>query len=141
MRETDKRARAANVAVARERCAAWRCPRDGHTPDVEQLGPDERDAIDDVARLTGYAAATCPMACLYGPDVKRVALAKRYKLSPSVERDPPAVLFVALAAMEHGEGEMLEWLREHPKKPPERQAPQGPVTDVRDFPLPKLQRR
>ena len=141
VREPSKRERAADVSAAREHCATCRCPVDGRDPGP--LGPLELEAIDDVARLTGYRAPdTCPMACLYRDDVKRVALAKRYKLSPTVEPAPPAVLFPALAAMEDANAELLTWMREHPKKPPAAaQAPQGPVTDVRQFPLPKLQRR
>lgn len=94
-----------------------------------------------MARLTGYRAETCPLEAAYRVEVARACRAKRYQLSASIEPDPPALLVDAVAAVERGEGELLDHL--HRARESSRAASheiQGPVSDPERLPRPRLHR-
>lgn len=138
-RETDPTGRRGDTDAAMRLCAAWRCPRAGHEPDASKLDAPHREALDRVARLTGHRAQTCPLEALYRPEVARAAGWKASRYSPLLEPDPPLALVQAVGAMRAGESEYLEYMRTRPAPAPP--APTGPVSDPRDLPRPKLQRR
>lgn len=130
--ETDRAAKACGEEEGLARCAAWRCPRAGHEPGP--LAPAEQDAVDEVGRLTGYRATTCPMEAAYRPEVQRAALAKRTRWVATIEPDPPAVLVRAAQAIERGEGELYDFQRRQREQAKTPANLPGPITSPDQFP-------